>query len=140
MSDATVNSDSLDLARRMRSVLTSSNMNGNCLEMLRSAFDRFLELETRRLSKRLLSSVRDQKQRIAALLSLLSDLDQITETETDHTVFVEMALLFEEIGRTATAAAASLREVDVVKAHEVAPIDGVKVLTSQWSPNCATGE
>ena len=140
MSDATVNSDSLDLARRMRSVLTSSNMNGNCLEMLRSAFDRFLELETRRLSKRLLSSVRDQKQRIAALLSLLSDLDQITETETDHTVFVEMALLFEEISRTATAAAASLREVDVVKAHEAAPIDGVKVLTSQWSPNCATGE
>jgi hypothetical protein len=140
MTDYHVNSDSLDLARRMRSVLNGANMDGHCLEMLRSAFDRFLELETRRMSKRLLTGVRDQKQRIAALLGLLSDLDQITETETDHTVFVEMALLFEEISRTATAAAASMREVDVVKASEAPPIDGLKIVTSQWAPHCATGE
>ena len=122
----------------MRSVLNGANMDGHCLEMLRSAFDRFLELETRRLSRRLLTDVRGQKQRIAALLGLLSDLDQITETETDHTVFVEMALLFEEIGRTAAAAAASLREVDGVKANETPPIDGLKILTSEWAPHCAT--
>jgi hypothetical protein len=138
MSDQHVNSDSLDLARRMRSVLNGANMDGHCLEMLRSAFDRFLELETRRMSKRLLIGVRDQKQRIAALLGLLSDLDQITETEPDHTVYVEMALLFEEIGRTATNAAASLREVDVVKANETPPIDGLQILTSEWAPHCAT--
>lgn len=138
MTDQHVNADSLDLARRMRSVLTGANMDGQCLEMLRSAFDRFLDLETRRMSRRLLTGVRDQKQRIAALLGLLSDLDQITETETDHTVFVEMALLFEEISRTATAAAASLREVDVVRANETPPINGVEVLASQWSPHCAT--
>jgi hypothetical protein len=140
MPDHHINSDSLELARRMRSVLTGANMDGHCLEMLRSAFDRFLDLETRRLSKRLLNGVRDQKQRIAALLNLLSDLDQITETETDHTVFVEMALLFEEISRTAAAAAASLREVDVVKSNEAPAIDGLKIVTSQWSPNCANGE
>lgn len=138
MTDHHVNTDSLDLARRMRLVLNGANMDGHCLEMLRSAFDRFLELESRRLSRRLLTGVRDQKQRIAALLALLSDLDQITETETDHTVFVEMALLFEEIGRAASVAAASLREVDVVKANETAPIDGVEVLASPWSPHCAT--
>ena len=140
MTDQHVNTDSLELARRMRSVLTSANMDGHCMEMLRSAFDRFLDLETRRLSKRLLTGVRDQKQRIAALLGLLSDLDQITETEKDHTVFVEMALLFEEISRTATAAAVSLREVDGVKANETAPIDGVRVLASQWAPHCATSK
>jgi len=135
-----VNSDSLDLARRMRSVLNGANMDGQCLEMLRSAFDRFLDLEARRLSKRLLNGVRDRKLRIAALLSLLADLDQITETETDHTVFVEMALLFEEISLTATAAAESLREVDVVKSNDVELIEGVKALTAQWSPHCANGE
>ncbi len=140
MSDQHVNSDSLDLARRMRSVLNGANMDGHCLEMLRSAFDRFLDMETRRLSRRLLNGVRDQKQRIAALLSLLSDLDQITETETDHTVFVEMALLFDEISQTASAAAAALREVDVVKANETAPIDGLKIVMSQWAPHCANGE
>jgi hypothetical protein len=139
MTDQHVNADSLDLARRMRSVLNGANMDGHCLEMLRSAFDRFLDLETRRMSKRLLTGVRDQKQRVTALLGLLSDLEQITETETDHTVFVEMALLFEEISRTATAAAASLREVDVVKANETAPIDG-RIVTSQWAPHCANGQ
>jgi hypothetical protein len=132
--------DSLDLARRMRAVLSGANLDGHCLEMLRSAFDRFLDLETRRMSKRLLTGVRHQKQRIAALLGLLSDLDQITETETDHTVFVEMALLFEEISRTATVAAASLREVDVVKANETPPVDGLKIVPSQWAPHCANGK
>ena len=138
MTDQHVNSDSLDLARRMRSVLNGANMDGHCLEMLRSAFDRFLELETRRLSRRLLTDVRGQKQRIAALLALLSDLDQITETEPDHTVFVEMALLFEEIGRTAALAAVALREVDGVKSNEPAPLDGLRVVTSEWAPHCAT--
>jgi hypothetical protein len=140
MTDQHVSTDSLDLARRMRSVLTGANMDGHCMEMLRSAFDRFLDLETRRLSRRLLTGARDQKQRIVALLALLSDLDQITETEKDHTVFVEMALLFEEISRTATAAAVSLREVDGVKANETAPIDGLKIVMSEWVPHCANGK
>jgi hypothetical protein len=51
-----------------------------------------------------------------------------------------MALLFEEISRTATAAAVSLREVDGVKANEMAPIEGLRVLTSQWAPHCATNK
>ncbi len=133
-------SESLDLVERLRIVITRSNMDGHCREMLCSAFDRFLALEARRLSKRLLTRVRDQKTRITAILSLLSELDHLSEDETDRSVFVEMALLFDEVSLTAAAGSAALREIERVKA-DFPPDEGhsekIKLLMAQWSPQCA---
>jgi hypothetical protein len=141
MTDHGASSQSLDMVRRMQLVLTGSSMDEHCREMLCSTFDRFLALEARRLSKRLLICVRDRKARIAALLTLLSELDQLTENETDRTVFVEMALLFDEISLTATAGSAALREFNRVKADF--PVDQrngdeTTFLSSPWSPPCAS--
>lgn len=84
----------------------------NCREILGDALERFSNLEEQRLSRRLLLRARDRKDRIDAILMLLSELDQLTENEKDRTVFAEMALLFDEIAQSAEAGAAALRDIE----------------------------
>lgn len=103
--------DALDIVRRLRATLTQVDLDCQCRQTLDNAFERFGALESRRLSKRFLTEARDQKDRIAALLDLLSELDQVTEAEADATVFEEMALLFEEIGLSAATGAAVVRKL-----------------------------
>lgn len=105
-------SETLDLIARLQIVLTRTDLNCGCRELLSGAFERFSNLEARRLSKRSLLRARDHKNCIADILALLSELNQLTESEKDRTVFVEMALLFDEIGHSAAAAALALRDID----------------------------
>ena len=60
---------------------------------------------------------RDGRCFVPAILALLSELNQLTENERDRTVFVEMALLFDEIGHSAAAGAAALRDIDPPKVN-----------------------
>lgn len=107
--------ETLDLISRLQIVLTRADLGCDCRTLLGSALERFSELETLRLSRRSLLSARDHKDRITAILALLSDLNQLTENEKDRTVFVEMALLFDEIAQSAAAGAAALRDIDPPK-------------------------
>ncbi|WP_332700113.1 hypothetical protein [Bosea sp. (in: a-proteobacteria)] len=100
-----------ELIGRLRRVLRPEELDCACREKLDGALDRFDQLERRRESRRQLATAHDQKERIAALLDFLSDLDSLTEAESDRSVFEEMALLFAEIGRSAQAGAAALREL-----------------------------
>lgn len=115
MAEPARNCETLDLIARLQVVLTRADLACGCRELLTGALDRFTDLETRRLSRRSLVRARDHKDRIAAILALLSELNQLTESEPDRTVFVEMALLFDEIGHSAAAAAAALRDIDQTK-------------------------
>lgn len=115
MAEPARNCETLDLIARLQVVLTRADLACGCRELLTGALERFTDLETRRLSRRSLVRARDHKDRIAAILALLSELNQLTESEPDRTVFVEMALLFDEIGHSAAAAAAALREIDQSK-------------------------
>jgi hypothetical protein len=100
-----------ELIGRLRRVLRPEDLDCACRERLDGALERFDQLERRRESRRQLAKARDHKERIAALLGFLSDLDSLTEAESDRSVFEEMALLFAEIGRSAQAGAAALREL-----------------------------
>lgn len=111
------NCETLDLIARLQIVLTRTDLDCGCREVLSGALERFSDLEARRLSKRSLLRARDHKDRIAAILALLSELNQLTENERDRTVFVEMALLFDEIGYSAAAGAAALRDIDPPKVN-----------------------
>jgi hypothetical protein len=141
MAGHNADSEALELIERMRIVITQSNMDGHCREMLCSAFDRFLTLEARRLSKRFLHKARDQKSRIASTLALLGELDHLNEDEADRSVFSEMAQLFDEISLTAVAGSAALRDMDRVRTEF--PSDEherLEVLMAQWSPQCTKTE
>ena len=98
------------LVSRLQGVLSSVDFDCTCREKLEGALERFSALEQRRSLRRGLAEARDQRDRIAAILSFLSELDQVAETEPDRSVFEEMALLFEEIGASAAAGAAAIRE------------------------------
>ncbi|MDX3809529.1 hypothetical protein ACXIUS_12760 [Bosea thiooxidans] len=98
-----------ELIGRLRRVLRPEDLDCACRETLDGALDRFDRLERRRQARGWLTSARDHKERIAALLSFLSELDSLTEAESDRSVFEEMALLFVEIASSAEAGAASLR-------------------------------
>lgn len=100
-----------ELIDRLRRVLRPEDLDCACRERLDGALERFDQLERRRESRRQLAKARDHKERIAALLGFLSDLDSLTEAENDRSVFEELALLFAEIGRSAQAGAAALREL-----------------------------
>lgn len=100
-----------ELIGRLRRVLLPEQLDCSCRETLAGALARFDALEHRREARRALADARDQKGRIVALLAFLSDLDSLSETESDRSVFEEMALLFVEIGRSAETGAAALREL-----------------------------
>jgi len=101
-----------NLIERLRHVLLFSELDCRCRDTLAVALDRFSKLEQRRLSRRGIAQARDHKDRIAAILALLSELDQVTEGEQDRSVFEEMALLFIEIACSAQAGAIALRAID----------------------------
>lgn len=98
-----------ELIVRLRRVLRPEGLDCACRETLDGALDRFDQLERRREARRRLTDARDHKIRIEALLSFLTDLDTLTEAESDRSVFEEMALLLVEIARSAEAGAAALR-------------------------------
>lgn len=104
--------DTANLIERLRRVLLFSDLDCRCRDTLAAALDRFSTLEQRRLSRQGLAYARDHKDRIAAILTLLSELDQMTEGEQDRSVFEEMALLFVEISSSAKAGAAVLRAIE----------------------------
>jgi len=104
--------EALDLIGRLQIVLTRMDIDCSCRELLGGALERFANLEAQRLSRRSLLRARDHKDRIDAVLMLLAELDQLTESEKDRTVFAEMALMFDEIARSAAAGAAALRDIE----------------------------
>jgi len=106
-----VQNETVDVVNRLRQVLMHVDLECECQESLASALERFTALEKRRVSRRQLVEARDHKDRIAATLMLLSELDELTEGEPDRSVFKEMALLFSDIAESAAAGAAALNRI-----------------------------
>ena len=95
---------------RFRRVLTDVSLDCECRTTLDSAFDRFTTFERRRRLRSGLQQARGHRDTIAGQLSFLAELDEITESEDDRTVFEEIALLFDEIAAVAANAAEAIRK------------------------------
>jgi hypothetical protein len=65
-------------------------------------------LEDRRQLRRLVFDARHQTERIAALLDLARELDELTTDEPDLSVFEEIALLFEDMREAAALGAGDM--------------------------------
>jgi hypothetical protein len=104
-----------DLLRRLRAVLSRIDLDCTCRATFEDAIARFSDLEQRRLARRHLGEAREYKQRIAALIDLLGELDQLSEGEPDRSVFGEIALIFEEIAASAHKAGQTIRRLDSIK-------------------------
>lgn len=99
-----------EVARRIRNVLAAANIDCNCRGRLDDALDRFTRLETQRATRQLLLQAQHQRQRIASLLELLGEIEELTVNEVDATVFAELAALFEDVASAAGIGAAAMRQ------------------------------
>lgn len=100
---------SKDLIIRLQRILAAAQLNCQCRAALDGALERFSALESHRTLKSALAEARHQREWIAAQLAFLAELDEITELETDDSVFEEVAALFDEIAASAKSAAQVIR-------------------------------
>jgi hypothetical protein len=99
-----------DLVSRLRRDLSAVEIDCACRTTLDSALTRFSAAEPRRRLRAAIDDARRHRDWIAAQLAFLAELDDITDRESDSTVFEEMAMLFDEIVVAARAAAHAIRE------------------------------
>lgn len=95
---------------RFRRLLTGVSLDCECKETLDGVLDRFTSLEQRRRQRSGLQQARRHRDMIASQLGFLAELDEITEGESDRSVFEEIAVLFDEIAASAVDAARLIRE------------------------------
>jgi len=99
----------IELLARVRAVLGTVDLDCACREKLDDALRRFAALEQRRGMRDLIADARAQCERVAALLDLLKELDEIEAEDADLGVFDELALLFETIAAAGMRGAEDMR-------------------------------
>jgi len=127
-----------DLVSRLRRTVSGIELNAESRDALERAFDRFVVLERRREIRSAIATERAQKQKIALLLGLLAELDELNDQERDHSVFMEVAVLFRAIAGCAAEGAAEIQGiVSHVPARSADEVDRPAVAGAA-SPPCCT--
>lgn len=104
-----VATDPSDLISRLQRLIQTVEMDPASTAALAGALARFSSLEHRRSRRKALADAREQKDSIIARLAFLSELDEITDRETDSSIFEEIALLFDEIATAGAYGAIAIR-------------------------------
>ncbi|RUM95113.1 hypothetical protein EET67_25115 [Pseudaminobacter arsenicus] len=99
------------IVRRIRTLIDSAGLDCQCRDRLDDALARFAKLEHRRVQREHLARARQDRERIAAILTFLQDIDELAANESDPSVYMELALLFDEVIATADDGARSLRQL-----------------------------
>jgi len=94
--------------RRIRNVIDSVELDCECRARLNEALGRFSALEQQRNMRQHLVLARQHRERIRAILDFLQEVDDLMISESDRSVYVELALLFEEVAAIAVEGAASM--------------------------------
>jgi hypothetical protein len=101
----------IDVVRRLAAVLQGVELDCECRARLDQALDRFEGLENRRAAREQLANARRQRERIEAVFHFLRDLDELAPAEQDHSLYTEIALLFDDIAAAAQEGARSMRHL-----------------------------
>lgn len=103
--------EAAELILRMRRLIDCSEFDSGCRQKMADMLARFADLEQCRTHRARLAMARECRHRIAVLLSFLSELDDAGEFENDRSVFLELALLFDDIAASAESGALALRSM-----------------------------
>lgn len=95
--------------RRIRAVIDSVELDCECRARLNDALGRFSALERQRAMRQHLVLARQHRERIRAILDFLQEVDDLKISESDRSVYVELALLFEEAAAIAVEGATAMR-------------------------------
>jgi hypothetical protein len=100
-----------DLIARLATVMKNARLDCECRTQLDEVLDRFAAMERRRVMRSDLSGACDQIQKIEAILPFLRELEELTATERDYGVYMDIALLFDDIANAAVAGADAMRRL-----------------------------
>jgi hypothetical protein len=106
----------VEIVSRLAIVIRNTKLDCECRSRLDDALARFAALEQRRVARRHLFSARSQRERIEAFLVFLKELNDVETTEPDHSVYEEIALLFDDIANAARQGAYAMRQLSPPKA------------------------
>jgi hypothetical protein len=98
---------------RLANLIKDARLDCECRSKLDETLARFAALEIRRTARGHLANARSQRERIEAILFFLQDLDEMGATERDRSVYVDVALLFDDIANTAKEGAFSMRQLSL---------------------------
>jgi hypothetical protein len=104
--------------RRIRTVIDTVELDCECRARLDDALARFGALEQQRARREQLAAARQHRERIKAILDFLQEVDHLMVNEPDHSVYGELALLFEEISVIATEGAAAMHGLEALRSGE----------------------
>jgi hypothetical protein len=111
MKTAATGADSARMVMRIRSLIATAALDCSCRQRVGDALQRFVDQEQQRLDRHHLLEARQHRAAVAALLELLSDLEEISWSEGDRSVFQELANLFDDIAQQAQLGAEALRSI-----------------------------
>ncbi|MFO1148055.1 MAG: hypothetical protein U1E62_06725 [Alsobacter sp.] len=112
MTDAYASSKLID---RISTVIQDIDLDCECRARVRDALTRFDLMERGRRSRRALTTARDQRDCIAGLMALLTDLEEIGWDEKDGTIYGEIADLFDDIAVAARSGGEAIRMLSTAK-------------------------
>ncbi|MER8461824.1 hypothetical protein [Mesorhizobium sp. M1396] len=98
---------------RLANLIKNARLDCECRSRLDETLARFAALEVRRIAREHLAIARGQRERIKSILFFLQDLDEMGAAERDRSVYVDLALLFDDIASTAKEGAFSMRQLSL---------------------------
>ena len=101
----------MEVMSRLATVIRNAKLDCECRARLDQSLVRFMALERRRMVRRNLLDARTQRDRIEAFLLLLKELDELESSEPDHSVYKEVAFLFDDIANAARQGADLMRQL-----------------------------
>ncbi|MDX8482855.1 hypothetical protein RFN28_31000 [Mesorhizobium sp. VK24D] len=96
---------------RLTSMIDEARLDCECRSKLDETLSRFATQEIERAAREHLANAREQRRRIAAIVLFLQDLDRIGAVERDRTVYLDFALLFDDIAALAKEGSLSMRQL-----------------------------
>lgn len=127
----------IDLVHRLAIALDKAHLDCGCRTQLDEVLARFEEHERLRDARACLANARSQRERIEVALLFLNDLDELTATEADRSVYFDVAMLFDSIAEMAQDGARSMRAVVDLTADEAKAC--VSAIAEAKSAQCSSG-
>ncbi|MBP1883837.1 hypothetical protein [Sinorhizobium mexicanum] len=102
LADETTHDENLvTVISQIRRLIDGASLECGCRTRVDELLLRFESLTARQREKRILDQARRQRRRIATIMELLHELDEIGYGDADRSVLVEARLLFEDIAEAA---------------------------------------
>ena len=96
---------------RLSGLIKQARLDCECRSELDETLSRFATLEIGAAARERLTNARHQRAHIETILLFLQDLDEIGVAEGDRSVYLDLALLFDDIATIAKAGALSMRQL-----------------------------